>query len=384
MIKSRTGDLAKGRPQRNVFASKQAGVSLVELMIVTAIIGIVAIGMSDLFVEMSLLQSKVEQGAAFTEVRNEITRTIKSPQGWAATVADVGNGDMACLRTNTPCVSLVAGVRDWNPLILSRAPGSVVFDGTSATAGFNNRGVACNTFNDVVPDAACPLSYELEWSAVCPEGQDSCVSPNIEVRGTAQYEVPAHIHRGFDPAKHSFLISRAGAVRRNERIEFEYWEDESASPPDGNGETGGAGCLGAWQARRFNRVVSDPGNNLTLGANQFQLDPGTYSCRIKAPAFRAGGVRLRLRRTAGGAFTTVESAPVVAGQWNLDAVASIDTSFTLTANTTFVLEQWCSKAPRGDLTLGRAQNAGAALANTIYSKVSCDRIQCFGAGCEGD
>ncbi len=378
----------RSRPHSDVFASKQSGFSLVELMIVTAIIGIVAIGMSDLFVEMSLLQSKVEQGAAFTEVRNEITRTIKSPQAWAATVASVGNVEMACLRTNTACVSLVGGVRQWSDFTLFRVPGSVVFDGQSATAGFNTRGVACNSFSIAVPDANCPLSYNLEWSAVCPVGEDACISPNIEVRVTAEYSVPAHIHRGFDPNKHSFLIAMGGAVRRNERVEIDYSIDESGSWPNPPGESGANGCVMNWLGRRFNRIVADPGGNVTLVApRQFQLRAGTYSCRIKAPAYRAGSVRIRLIGVAGAAFTTVLSAPVVAGVSNLAEVAQLDTNFVLSDLTTFEVQQYCTQNAPGDLEFGRAppnSTAAAEWANVRYATVSCDRVRCFGAGCTGD
>lgn len=393
MIKSRTGDLAKGRPQRNVFASKQAGVSLVELMIVTAIIGIVAIGMSDLFIEMSLLQSKVEQGAAFTEVRNEITRTIKSPQGWAATVADAGNVEMACLRANTPCVSLVAGARDWNPLILSRAPGSVVFDGTSGTAGFNTRGVACNTFDADVPDANCPLSYELEWSAVCPEGQDSCVGPTIEVRGTAQYSVPAHIHRGFDPAKHSFLVVRGGSARKNDEIRIANIENEVAGVNGGeDGVTAGSNCQIGWKRRRFNRIVADLGNNATLVApDAFTLAPGIYTCQIRAPAYKVGGTLIRLSSIAGDAVS-VKSPSSVATRWAGSTSIDLVTSFTLANATTFIVEQICTTLPVSEPAYGSTQvqhsfgipvaDEGGSFANTVYSTVNCIRVRCVTEGCE--
>lgn len=392
---------AKARPAYFSFCYTEAGFSLVELMIVTAIVGIVAVGMSSLFIEMSLLQNKSEQGVAFLNVRNLITQAIRSPPqsatpgaipGWDRTVQNVAqNPEMACLRDNTPCVSLVGGVRQWNELTVLDSGGGVVFDGHSATAGFNSRGVACNTFSVGAPDASCPLSYDLHWSVTCPAGEDSCTGANIEVRGVAQYSVPAHIHRSFDPGKHSFLISRGGAVRRNERIEFVYARDESGFFPNAPGEPGGAACLGNWAPRQFNRIISDPGGSVSLvSATQFQLVAGTYSCRIRAPSFKAGGVRIRLRGVAGAAFTTEHSAPVVSGQANGFAAAQIDTNFLLAAPTTFVVEQYCTDAPTApdaaDTAFGRAQPGGVAAdwANVTYAAVSCDRVRCFGAGCIGD
>lgn len=57
---------------------------------------------------------------------------------------------------------------------------------------------------------------------------------------------------------------------------------------------GGTFTTGAWRTRDLNVEVSDLGNHVTLAANQFTLEAGTYIINAAAPAFSVNQHKTRL------------------------------------------------------------------------------------------
>lgn len=72
-------------------------------------------------------------------------------------------------------------------------------------------------------------------------------------------------------------------------------QDQKAANTDG-----GAFTSGAWQTRDLNTEVADTGSNSALASNQITLQPGTYRCRISAPAFAVNEHKARLRNVTDG------------------------------------------------------------------------------------
>jgi hypothetical protein len=62
--------------------------------------------------------------------------------------------------------------------VLMNEDGSVFNDTSSATAGIDGTGVACNSY----PSLQCPFRYELKWSREC-VSVGPCRTPDLYIRG---------------------------------------------------------------------------------------------------------------------------------------------------------------------------------------------------------
>lgn len=364
------GDVASGIRGR-------AGFGLVEVMIVAAVISIIALGMSTLFTDMFSMQSKSNQQSSYTNVRQRLLQTIQNTEAWARTTADALNPEMNCIRTNALCNVNVLGY----PLTLFEADGTVAFsehylNGTQQH-GFNNSGALCLTFDAAAPDANCALSYDLRWFPICPGAAVSCRNPSIQVRGVALFASPNVLPGGMNVARYDFNILRGSAAIRNDPVIISYVKDETIQTGEGN-------CKGLWRQRQLTSPpLSDPGNNVTVAVNSdMTFRAGTYNCRITAPAFKAGGVRIQLRDVS-GTIAPIVSPTVTASMSGGSALAVIDTTFTITIDTTFKLEQYCQANPADDTDGWGAVNPNYSMGVPIpddtgygavtYSVVSCLR-----------
>lgn len=355
----------------------ESGFGLVEVMIVAAVISIIALGMSTLFTDMFSMQSKSNQQSSYTNVRQRLLQTIQNTEAWARTTGDGAlNPEMACIRGNTPCAVDVNGY----PLTLIESDGTVAFsehytDG-NRRHGFNNSGALCLTFDATAPNANCALSYDLRWYPICPGAALSCANPSIQVRGVALFASPNVLPGGMNVARYDLNIIRGSAAIRNDPVIITYVKDETTPTGEGN-------CKGAWTQRQLTSPpLSDPGNNVTVAASDMTFKAGTYNCRITAPAFKAGGVRIRLRDLA-AVIQPIVSPTVTAAMSGGSALAVIDTTFTITIDTTFRLEQFCQASPADDSDGWGAVDANYSMGVPIqddggygmvtYSVVSCLR-----------
>ena len=222
------------------------------------------------------------------------------------------------------------------------------------------------------------MSYDLQWRATCLNGSATCVSPNIEVRGTAKYSSTVMLFGGsLNFAKYDINVSRGGASVRQDPVVISYVET------DGTGEAGL--CESAWIMRSLNTIVADGASNVvSLAGNKFTLAAGTYSCTISSPAYKVGTNKTRLVSDAGTAIGARYSSAAMASTRDGSSTAIIQTVIDLDVDTRMYVEHTCEDkpsdgpigSPNNDFSLGRPVadgNAGNFAAGVTYTTVNCVR-----------
>ncbi len=117
----------------------------------------------------------------------------------------------------------------------------------------------------------------------------------------------------------------------------------------GLGVAGGASVSGAWRTRDLTDEVEDTGNDCTLAANQFTLEPGTYRCLISAPALRSDEHQARLYN-----ITDVAIELLGTSEWNDNGSFEATThsfvlgKFTIAAQKTFEVQHRVASSMAGN------------------------------------
>jgi hypothetical protein len=108
---------------------------------------------------------------------------------------------------------------------------------------------------------------------------DSTAGPDPDTRILASIEVRR-------------LIQSGGG---GEQRQYSLFRDEKPQGTDG-----GSNNNGMWDTRDLNTKIVDVGDNVTLSANQFTLEPGVYEIDARAPANQMNQHRIRLRNITDG------------------------------------------------------------------------------------
>lgn len=317
------------------------GFGLVEVMVAAAIISIIALGIATLIDDMMKMQKKTNTVSVITRMKDQITAAVQNGESWALTAQDAnattGNPDFDCLRNAGTC-----GSGENGPLNLKDLTGAALYYARTANHGFTLQGAPCTAY----PSVACPFRWNLTYEMTCTGATDPCETPDVRVRGILQYTADTvTLPGGFNPALYEIDIRRGSEAIRNDGLTVSFIQ---------TGTTGeGSGCEGGWVQRQLNTVTNDPGNNvvnktgtaITGTANAIVLRPGTYNCRIQAPAFKNGGNRLQLRSTAGNTIGPVTSTAGVAAMTGGSASLSLETTLVLSVDTTLIVEQRCEFLP---------------------------------------
>lgn len=133
------------------------------------------------------------------------------------------------------------------------------------------------------------------------------------------------------------------------------------------GTDGGAAVAGAFNTRVLNTKVSDRDNIVTLAANQFTLQPGTYRIRAHAPGFLVNQHQVRIQNIT-DATTVAYGAPGwCAGGMGVQDRSFVETGeFTIAAAKVFELQH-------------RFQVAAAANGMGVGSQANFGGVNVFGS-----
>jgi hypothetical protein len=157
-------------------AFSNAGFSLVETVVAVGISGVIVLGASQLFLDVSKEGSKSDVNFWLNARRAEIQNNIRNEIPWAAIVA--ANPALACLATTTGC----AAYKD--PLDSQRLKlpmDGTLLDGGLAGQGMTRQGDLCSTFDETNGNANCPIGIKVHWQAMCESPICVRAQPKIDV-----------------------------------------------------------------------------------------------------------------------------------------------------------------------------------------------------------
>lgn len=334
------------------------GMSLISIMVVLGIVAIVITGTTTMISNIARYQRHVTLVKVLETMVGNFERNVKDRAAWSQTVADATNGTMDCLRTATD--TCAEGIFDIDRLYSATG---VFWDSTDASNGLTIRGDNCTNFNAAGGNFDCPISYNVQWQAVCPAAAP-CRHPRINVIVQMLWRPGAG--GGGIPAINEDLYSRtifrfSGEI--NEPFVFQHIVTVS--------ESGSCGVAFANRPLELQAPGGvDPYGNAAEDGSGMLLQPGTYSCQAEAAGFGVDGFRIRLVDSGGNNLLGEEGHGFSVGA--VQDWARVSGEFNIEAEETVFLQQACQEPGLGPPPSGLGRTAAGV--SDVLAIVSCTRL----------
>ena len=114
---------------------------------------------------------------------------------------------------------------------------------------------------------------------------------------------------------------------------YAYLRDEKTANTGG-----GVFNSGAWQTRDLNTEVTDPDGIVTLSANQFTLQAGTYWISARAPAYGVDRHKAKLRNVTDSTDAIIGSSAHTASSGGSETVSFVVGQVTIASAKTFEIQ----------------------------------------------
>jgi len=389
---------------------KQTGSSLAEMMVVTGIMGIVGIGIATLMTNLTTTQQKTNVVAALAQRRQIVMDNLLDGKAWANTIqasdddltaphdaSHLGtvNRGLGCLKAQPlyDCINGATTFKDKlnnnlaNMHVITNLKNTSNVDVNDPTHGFNSMGAPCTGFDGVNGNNACPFRYNIGWIPVT-----NTKNPQVRIIANLQFKpATTTFFPVFNEINYAIDLVR-GANVRNDPLLIVH---EQPALGVVTGAPGGGGCdASSGPPRNINAYVKRTtsaalgyqikenigGNVISTTADSFTLGPGTYNCRISAPAFGIQGTKLKIAAAAAAGDTSMVSSGATEGPGSYASfspstgtVAQFDVSITLSVNTALSVYQYCQIANNA-YDLGLPIGGGAAgYSATVFTQIRCVR-----------
>jgi hypothetical protein len=130
------------------------------------------------------------------------------------------------------------------------------------------------------------------------------------------------------------------------------------------GTSGGSFTNGAWRTRDLNTLRADHAGIVTISANQFTLQPGTYFLTAVAMAFNVSTHKLKLRNITDSTDDAI--GMVSEAQSNVNNPTRLDYKFTIGSVKTYELQHRCEVTV---VSNGFGDQAGAVGEEELYTVI---------------
>ncbi len=336
---------------KKAIKSYDAGMSLIEVMIVMTIMSLIGLGTATLMKNMFSIQRRSSLKAVASEIKNDLETVLKNDTAWGFAIN--ANPSLSCLQDAVgacahspfsgdpaaPGASLAADINVFD------STGASWYDSTNAASGFSaDDGQICRTFAAAAGGGNddCPFRYNISIFTECPGGVGPCNKPQVTILATMV----------FNPADPSDSRNRLNvddfvvSFRRGERVRYEPLEIIHSETD----ETGGGDCTGnTWVPRILSSIRYDIGGNAAIvngPGGEFSLASGTYECKVIAQGYEAiDGFSIRLLD-----LTTNNPIPIGGAYsgWNSSAYVTGTVQIERASATTFRIEHFCADDSVGE------------------------------------
>lgn len=168
-----------------------SGFTLIEALIAINLIGISIYFGSSAINQLTKIKANSQLYTNVNLAKRNLTSMLQNNTAWINTIN--GNGsEFDCLKnitgslTDTGCE--IKNAAAGYPFVIYDDSNGVFFDAVnSATAGFDNKGDVCNTFDNVNGNPGCPYRASVRWRPLCDFTPGvKCFQPAIEIFGEIQ------------------------------------------------------------------------------------------------------------------------------------------------------------------------------------------------------
>ncbi len=345
---------------------RNSGFSLMEIVVVLAIIGAVGIGSTSMMANtIKVSQTNFIKGNIIN-FKNRLLAAIRKDTSWLITINR--NAALNCLIEDDSVMcndgAVVNNFDVYNSIVTDPVNGTLVYQASSATAGFDDNGQDCNGYTAAGNDD-CPFRYDLTLTLNCPGAEAQCYKPDITIQATFRSSpatADTMVSR-VDPTEYNFWMDRSQKLRY-EPLEYHHRVTTN---------TGGGNCTtGARVARQIPTEAYDVGDNATsVNATTFRLLAGQYECEVFAQAYQAvRGYAIFLR--VGGADTPIGSGFSSNGNSEF-TMGKVD--LTLAADTNISVMHFCGQS-QNSFDMGRPAPTGPGgdfSGGFVHTRVTCVR-----------
>jgi uncharacterized delta-60 repeat protein len=133
------------------------------------------------------------------------------------------------------------------------------------------------------------------------------------------------------------------------------------------GSNGGTFTAGSWQVRDLN-TISSVNNSIAIAQNQIIIQPGTYTFRISAPAYRVGLHQIRLQNVTENQ-TLAYGASAIANANGSITFSTLEANITVTKVTNLQVQHRCTTTEEND-----GYGIAGGFGDEIYTTVKIMRI----------
>lgn len=133
------------------------------------------------------------------------------------------------------------------------------------------------------------------------------------------------------------------------------------------GSNGGTFTAGSWQVRDLN-TISSVNNSIAIIQNQIIIQPGTYTFRISAPAYRVGLHQIRLQNVTDNQ-TMAYGASAIANANGSITFSTLEANITVTKVTNLQVQHRCTTTEEND-----GYGIAGGFGDEIYTTVKITRI----------